>query len=193
MLKKIKSDNVFNTQFINVDKYTLKDQNDKIFEYFVTSTQDGVIVVPIRIKDNKVSFVLTKQIRVASGAESIEFPKGAINIGEAPEVAAQRELLEETGFKAQWVKFFYTNFSSPASSSKMFVYLALLSDEPRVPVELDELEIAAELGIVEVTADDLLKMIKSNEILDGQSLTALTVIMLQTGTAAQYLETLGVK
>lgn len=169
----------------------MQDQNEKQFEYFTVSTSDGVLVVPIKIKNNKVSFILTKQYRVAVGADSIEFPKGAMDYGEAPEVAAARELLEETGLKASWMKFFYSMHSLPPSPNKLFVYLALITDETPVAQELDSLEKAAELHTLEVTADDLLKMIKTNEITDGQSLAALTTVMLQTGAAAQYLETLG--
>lgn len=191
MLKKIKSDNVYKTKHVGVDKYTMEDQNKKQFEYFTVSIGDGVLVIPIKIKNNKVSFVFTKQYRVAAGSDSIEFPKGGMDYGEAPEAAAERELMEETGLKATKMKFFYSMHSFPASPNKLFVYLALIADETPAAQELDDLEEAAELHTVELTADDLLKMIKTNEITDGQSLAALTTVMLQTGAAAQYLETLG--
>lgn len=191
MLKKIKSDNMYHTPYVSVNKQTLQDQDSKVFEYFTLNISDGVLVVPIRIKDNKVSFILTKQYRVAMETISIEFPKGAIDKGEQPEVAAKRELLEETGYKPEWIRPFYCLCSPPMSCNKLFVYLALITDTDRLPLDLDDLEKAAELDIIEVTADELLKMIKTNEIVDGQSLAALTTIMLQTGAAAQYLETLG--
>lgn len=191
MLKKIKSDSVCQTKFISIDKHILEDSNSKQFEYFTVNTSDGVLVIPIRIKENKISFILTKQFRVAAGIDCIEFPKGAIDRGEAPEEAAKRELLEETGFKAEWIKFFYSFFSLPPSPNKLFVYLALVTEETPAAQKLDALESATNLHTLEVTADELLKMIKTNEIVDGQSLAALTTVMLQTGAAAQYLETLG--
>lgn len=193
MLKKIKSENVCQTPYMGIDKHTVQDKNAKNFEYFTINTSDGVLVIPIKIKDNKITFILTKQFRVAANMECIEFPKGGIERGEVPEDAARRELLEETGYKAEWIKPFYSFFSIPPSSNKLLIYLALITETEadRRPLNLDNFETASGLDILELSADDLLKMIKTNEIVDGQSLAALTTIMLQTGSAAKYLETLG--
>ncbi len=60
-------------------------------------------VVDASIDDNKADgpwVPLVKQYRVGAEAISIELPAGAINPGELPLLAAQRELLEETGLAA---------------------------------------------------------------------------------------------
>lgn len=191
MLKKTKTEKVFDSKYVNVNKNTVLSSDGKEYEYFTTSTSNGVLVIPIRIKDGKVNFLLTRQYRVAMDTYSVEFPKGALEYGEEPVVAAQRELLEETGYTPTWIKFFYSMHSSPQSTSKMLIYLAMLPTTEPVATSLDYFEEMAELSTMEVTADELLKMIKANEIIDGQSLAAITTVMLQTGAAAQYLETLG--
>lgn len=191
-LKKIKSDSVCHTKFIKIDKQTMQDNDENIYEYWTVNTSSGVLVVPIRIVNNKVSFILTKQYRVAIEADSIEFPKGAIDYNEAPEAAARRELLEEVGYVPEHIKFFYKMNSIPPSNDTLLVYLAIIKDENPIKQKLDRLESAAGLKVMEVSADELLKMIKNNDIMDGQSLAALSAILLQTGAAAQYLETLGV-
>lgn len=191
MLKKIKTETVYESSFVKLDKHSYVDLEDNAFECFTTNTSNGVLIVPIRIKDSKVSFVMTSQFRVGANSISIEFPKGSVKQGEAPESAAIRELLEETGLTAQSIRPFYSMYSSTTTVNNVMVYLAILSDEEPIAQDLGRFEKAADLQVINVTADDLLKMIKNNEIVDGQSLAAISVVMLQTGAAAQYLEKLG--
>lgn len=66
-----------------------------IEEYYVLEYPDWVNVIAIT-KDGK--FVMEKQYRHGLGVNSIELPCGVMEKGETPLVAAQRELLEETGY-----------------------------------------------------------------------------------------------
>ena len=68
-------------------------------DYIVLDAQDWVIVIP-EIEDKATGqkeFFMVKQWRHGSKCLSVEFPGGVIDRGEAPEEAARRELLEETG------------------------------------------------------------------------------------------------
>ena len=71
-------------------------------DYIVLDAPDWVIVIP-EIEDKatgKKEFFMVKQWRHGSKCLSVEFPGGVIDRGEAPEEAARRELLEETGCRA---------------------------------------------------------------------------------------------
>jgi ADP-ribose pyrophosphatase len=60
----------------------------------------AVAVVPI-LDDGRL--VLERQFRYPAGRVMLEFPAGKLDAGEAPIVCAQRELAEETGYRArQW-------------------------------------------------------------------------------------------
>lgn len=64
--------------------------------YIVMEANDWVITVPV-LDD---CFLMVKQWRHGEQNLSIEFPGGVAEKGEKPEIAAGRELLEETGYKA---------------------------------------------------------------------------------------------
>jgi 8-oxo-dGTP pyrophosphatase MutT (NUDIX family) len=64
-------------------------------EYMAIDAPGWVMVIP-KYRD---SFVLVRQWRHAYEGITAEFPGGVLDAGEDPAVAAERELLEETGFK----------------------------------------------------------------------------------------------
>lgn len=64
-------------------------------EYYVLEYPNWVNVIAIT-KDGR--FVMEKQYRHGLGVESIAIPCGVMEKGEDPLIAAQRELLEETGY-----------------------------------------------------------------------------------------------
>ena len=64
------------------------------------------------VKDHQILFV--KQFRYGIGEETIEIPAGLIDEGETPEVAAIRELEEETGLGAKKLTLFNTLYPGPA-------------------------------------------------------------------------------
>ncbi|KAF9930617.1 nudix hydrolase-like protein [Linnemannia zychae] len=68
-----------------------------------TASVDAVDVITIIKNSNDIAthVVLVIQYRPALAAYSLEFPSGLIDADEAPEVAALRELEEETGFSVQ--------------------------------------------------------------------------------------------
>lgn len=73
-----------------------------IEEYYVLEYPDWVNVIAIT-KDGE--FVMERQYRHALGVNSIELPCGVMEEGETPIEAAQRELLEETGYAGgEWSK-----------------------------------------------------------------------------------------
>lgn len=64
--------------------------------FYRVSMPDGVVIAPVTT-DGRI--VLIRQYRQALGRETIEFPAGQVDPGEAPEGAIARELYEETGYR----------------------------------------------------------------------------------------------
>ena len=71
---------------------------EHIEEFHLIDSADWAAVLALT-EDRRA--ILVEQYRHGLGTVSLELPAGAMNSGEAPLDAAQRELLEETGYVAQ--------------------------------------------------------------------------------------------
>lgn len=72
--------------------------SDMEHDFFVAEIADAVHVIATD-KQNRV--LMVRQFRVGSRTDSLETPGGLIDPGEDPITAAQRELLEETGYQGE--------------------------------------------------------------------------------------------
>lgn len=119
-------------------------------DYFVMDAPDWVIVIP----STETSFLMVKQWRHGERALSIEFPGGVIERGEAPEAAAARELMEETGCKAGSLTYLGSMNPNPAlMSNHTHVFVAEnLHNTGAQSLDADEFVSAFELPKAEVLA-----------------------------------------
>jgi ADP-ribose pyrophosphatase len=113
--------------------------------------------------------VMERQYRHAAGRFLWELPAGKIDAGEEPLAGAQRELEEETGYRARKWKPLVEYFASPgflAESMKVFVAEGL---EPG-KMNWDEDE---QIEIRLVRLSRIMKAIDRGEIMDGKTLSAI--------------------
>ncbi len=98
----VQSEQVYRGHFLDVrcDQVRLPDGRLATREYIVHP--GAVMVVPL-LDDGRV--VIEYQYRYPLQRVMTEFPAGKLDAGEAPWVCAQRELAEETGYRAQeWAR-----------------------------------------------------------------------------------------
>ncbi|MCF6335019.1 MAG: NUDIX hydrolase [Spirochaetales bacterium] len=68
--------------------------------FYLLDSPDWVTVIPlVHGKDGVENFLMVKQYRHGSSEITMEFPAGMIDPEELPLAAAERELLEETGYR----------------------------------------------------------------------------------------------
>ena len=92
-------------------------------EYYVLEYPNWVNVIAIT-KEGR--FVMEKQYRHGLGVESIEIPCGVMENGEEPLIAAQRELLEETGYgNGEWSLLMTVSPNPGAMNNITYCFLAL--------------------------------------------------------------------
>jgi ADP-ribose pyrophosphatase len=80
------------------------------------------VIVPL-LDDGRVCLI--RNYRIAVNQTLVELPAGTLEPPEPPHVTAQRELIEETGYRAAKIEFLHAFFLSPGIlDEKMHLYLA---------------------------------------------------------------------
>jgi len=80
------------------------------------------VIVPL-LDDGRVCLI--RNWRIAAGQTLVELPAGTLEPPEPPHVTAERELIEETGYRAAKIEFLHSFFLSPGIlDEKMYLYLA---------------------------------------------------------------------
>ncbi|MGA3334568.1 MAG: NUDIX hydrolase [Terracidiphilus sp.] len=129
-------------------------------------------VVILALDDSKSKrdpwIVMERQYRYAANRYLWELPAGKLDPGEEPLAGAQRELAEETGYKAKKWQPLVEYYPSPGflgESMKVFLAKGLQAGDAR-PEEDEEIELRL------VKLSEVLKMIEKGMILDGKTLAS---------------------
>ena len=129
----------------------------------------AVILAIDNSKDKKDPWiVMERQYRHAAGRFMWEVPAGKLEPGEDPLAGAQRELEEETGYRARKWSELVEYYASPGflgESMKVFLAEGLVAGDSRP--EEDEL---IEMRLVKLS--ELLKTIEKGGIIDGKTLSS---------------------
>lgn len=137
----------------------------------------GSVAALARQADGRI--VLVRQYRYPVDAALWELPAGRIDAGEEPEAAAQRELQEETGFRAgrlEKLAFYYTTPGFCDESMHLFRAVDLV--ESRRDADDDErIEVGA------FTLDEARRMIERGEIREGKTLVAVLMELLRVSAS----------
>jgi 8-oxo-dGTP pyrophosphatase MutT (NUDIX family) len=127
----------------SVDERICRSPDNERRSYTVLNAADWAIVVPLLAEEGRRKFVMVRQWRHGALELSLEFPGGVIEPGESPGEAAERELLEETGYRAGRLTMLGEFSPNPAIMSNR-VYFFIAEDlESRGRQSLDEDEYVA--------------------------------------------------
>ena len=123
-------------------------------------------IVPL-LDDGRVCLI--RNWRIAVGKTLIELPAGTLEPPEPPEKTAERELIEETGYRAKKIEFLHAFFLSPGIlDEKMHLYLATGLTAGETAREEGE-----ETENWEVPLDEAIAMIFRGEIEDSKTIVGL--------------------
>ena len=162
------SEEILKGKFLHAfrDTVTLPDGNSAIREYFVHP--GAVMVIPLlQDADRQLKLVLERQFRYPVGQVMIEFPAGKRDPGEDSLVCAQRELAEETGYRAgQWA---HAGVLHPVIAySTEFIDIWFAKDLHLGERQLDESEF---LEVFTATPAELLQWCSEGKVTDAKTLT----------------------
>lgn len=145
-----------------------------IGSYYVVTGRDSVAVIAL---DADLNVFLVELFRYTTGKLSVEVPMGALD-GDPPLSAAKRELREETGIVAsEWKQLGLLHPDNGIRNGTTHIFMATQL------VQTDDNEQAVE-GItrqIKVPLMDAVRMIRSGEITDAESIGPLVMAALELG------------
>lgn len=167
----IESNAIFKGNVIDVKHEKVRLPNNKT-SYREIAYHKGAVAL-IVVHDNYMYFV--KQYRLATREVLLEVPAGKIEINEAPDLTAEKELKEEIGAKCQSLKLISEFYAAPGFSNE---FIRLYQAEGLV-FEEQALEADEFLDIVKIPLNELPDYIKNNKIKDAKTLIAVQFVMSQ--------------
>lgn len=127
----------------------------------------GAVVILPKLDDNTV--VMIKNNRFAVGQELWELPAGTLEPSEFPQDTAARELIEETGYRADSIQLLTQFYTTPGFCNEM-MYAFLAEGLHEVGQQLEDTEC---ITVHLKKWDELLSMIQEGKIVDGKTITTL--------------------
>ncbi len=162
--ERVDGESVFQGRLLKVyrDRVRAPDGFEQTFEY--TLHPGAAVVVPM-LDDGRL--VLERQWRYPLNKSFLEFPAGKLNPGEDPLAAVQRELTEETGYRAaQWAKLGEMHPVIAYSTEVIHLFMAKsLTAGPSAREQGECME------LVVMTQESFFEAIHAGEITDSKTLS----------------------
>ena len=152
----------------------------KVHEVQAIQFPDWVLILALTI-DQKV--VMVRQYRHGIERVCLELPGGLVSpADDSPELSAQRELLEETGYRADEIILLGECFPQPAIlSNKCLFYLAKNAAE----VQPQQLDSGEDIEIIKIPLQEIPARIKNKEIDHGMVILAFFFLWMKQGQAKE--------
>jgi ADP-ribose pyrophosphatase len=164
--RRISSSVIYQGRILNlrVDQVEFPDGKSTIRE--IVEHRGAAAIVPV-LEGNKI--VLVRQFRYATGSDLLEIPAGTLERDEPPEVCAERELEEETGYTCHNIRKIFECYIAPGySTEKIHFYLARNLEPSKMKPEFDE-----QIKIEVILFSQALDKIRSGDIHDAKTICGL--------------------
>lgn len=162
----IKSEKIYEGKIVTLRVDTIELPDQKYSKREIVEHNGGVGVIAL---DSENKIILVKQYRKAASKALLEIPAGKLEINEEPRETAIRELEEETGYKAESMKYLMEFYPTPGyCTEKIFIFEAdkLVAGEQN----LDQNEY---VDVYSFSLDDVFAMVERGEIIDAKTIIAI--------------------
>jgi ADP-ribose pyrophosphatase len=159
--------------FIAVHRDTIRYASGRESTIEVVEHGGGVTLVAL---DHEGRVLLVRQYRHPLGRWLIELPAGTLDAGEAPEVCAERELQEETGYRPNTIRRLGGCYLAPGYCTEyQTVFLCTELVESRLQGDEDAIHLER------LPLDEVLRLIAAGEIEDAKTSAALLLYLRAKG------------
>lgn len=164
--KTLTSECVYNGKVIRVERDEVELATGKKSFREVARHPGGVVILAML---DPITLLLVKQFRYPIKQTVFELPAGKLEPNEDPDVAARRELEEETGYIAKkWTSLGFINTTPGFCDEKLYLYKA--EDLHFVGAHPDDGEI---IKAITITVPEVMLKIKTGEINDAKTICAI--------------------
>lgn len=143
--------------------------------YYVVEVPNWVNTVVVT-SDERMIFV--RQYRYPVDQVTLELPGGVMEKNETPEVAALREMREETGHTSNEVSFLMQLAPNPAINNNTAYFFLAQNAVPTASTNPDAFE---DIDIVSLSKQEVLQMLKENKFQHGVQIGPLYAALLRIG------------
>lgn len=167
---RVETKRIFDGHIINLRVDYVQLDNGRRLSREVVEHNGGVVIVS---QPNDQEVILIRQYRYPVDEELFELPAGRIDLGEDPLFAAQRELIEETGFKGEHWSELCRMYSAPGFCNEM-LYVYLARELNFVGKNLDEDE---ETHVEVLTLADAWSLVTAGKVRDAKTIAGLGLLI----------------
>lgn len=164
--KTISTENIYDGKVVHLRVETVELPDGKTSKRELIGHSGGVGV--IAVDENRKVFMV-EQYRIAARSMMLEIPAGKLEYGEDPLECGARELIEETGYRAEEFTHLGAYYATPGYCEEVLnIYLA--KNLSFVGQHLDDGEF---LNVKKYDLDELYDMVMENKIYDAKTAIAI--------------------
>jgi len=176
-LRIVSSRQIYSGRLLKLELLRVQGPDGRSREREIVKHPGAVAIVPLLEEDGQRKVILVRQYRAPVNKELLEIPAGTLEPGEEPLECAERELAEETGYRARkWEKLaeFYT--TPGFCDERLTLYLA----QELEPLEGNRPEEGEFLRVEKIPLDELKRMLADGELEDAKTLIGLLFLRAKT-------------
>jgi len=165
-MKIVASERLYAGRVLNLRIDNVEQPDGRLRKVEVVEHSGGVVVIA---QPTPAEIVLVKQYRHPTGSELWEAPAGMIERGEPPIETAHRELIEETGYRAESLRYLWSIYTTPGFCTEriyFFVATGLTPGEAH-PEEDEHFELRV------FSLDEAWALVENDELRDAKTQIAL--------------------
>ncbi len=169
--KTISSQKIFEGKMLKLRVDTVALPNGETAEREVIEHPGAVAVIALT---DLGELLMVRQYRHATGEILLEIPAGKRDRGENPLVCAQRELEEETGYRAKRWKELFSYYTTPGfSDERLDIIMAADLEAGEAHPDGEEF-----IEVVTMPVSDALRMVYQGEIRDAKTIIGVLMLSL---------------